>query len=53
VKAWEIGIMWNKEGNIHGERYGNTGKTEGQGRNQRKEGKSEGEGETGFQQQIQ
>jgi hypothetical protein len=29
VKARKTGIMWNKGGNIHGERYGNTGKTEG------------------------
>jgi hypothetical protein len=53
VKAWEIGIMWNKGGNIHGERCGNTGKTEGQGMNQRNERKFQEEGETGVQQQLQ
>jgi hypothetical protein len=50
MKAQKIGIMWNKDRNMHGERYGNSGKTEG--RKQRKERKSEEEGETGVQQQL-
>jgi hypothetical protein len=53
VKAWKTGIMWNKEGNIHGERYGKTSKTEGQGKEtEETRKKSEEEGETGVQQQL-